>query len=41
MKLSLEKLRLLFGCSIWLVLWLALNYGLMAAVSRILLPGSF
>lgn len=39
MKTQLEKLRLVLGCSIWLMLWLAANYGLMAALNVVLIIG--
>lgn len=39
MKTQLEKLRLVFGCSMWLALWLAANYGLLAALNLFLVIG--
>ncbi len=39
MKSQLEKFRLLLGCSIWLTLWLAANYGLLAALNLFLVVG--
>ncbi|WP_268753155.1 hypothetical protein [Arsukibacterium ikkense] len=41
MKLFMEKIAVLLGCCLWLLLWLAVNYGLMAVMNQSLIIGSF
>lgn len=41
MKIQLEKLRLVFGCSMWLALWLTANYGLMLMLNPMFVVGRF
>ncbi len=35
MKVSMKKIQVLLGCCLWLLLWLIINYSLMAAIKQL------
>lgn len=39
MKLIIEKHSVIFGCSLWLMVWISVNWAGLAVLSQLMLPG--